>query len=257
MNKKSPFLDGIDKFAVEQHSPIPLYHQIYLHIRELIIKGEIKAGDVLPFEKELVDYYGVGRHTVRKALNKLGVEGLIESFSGRGSFIRKPPTQQNFYIDRSFTQQMADLGLDSYSIILEQKKSTIDEDCPKIFHKKIGSPYLQLDRIRFGGDIPLGMQKATILLDRCPGLSEYDFRKDSLYRVLSTEYHLEIGDIHHEIGAGLADSKQSEILEIQIGSPILFESSTTFLADGEPIESTSSIYRADNYRYNMQYKYRK
>jgi GntR family transcriptional regulator len=257
MENHSPFPFTEEEFSVDQHDPVPLYHQIYLHIRKMIVQGGLSEGDSLPYEKELVDYYSVGRHTVRKALEKLSVEGLIESFPGRGSFVRKLSTQQNFYIDRSFTQQMADLGLVARSLVLEQKEIQITRDSPQAFQKKMGSPCLQLNRIRYAGELALGIQKATILLDRCPGLADHDFNTESLYSVLSTDYHLEIGDIHHQIGAGLADKEQAEMLGIEEGAPILYESSTTFLADGEPIESTLSYYRADEYRYNMQYKYRK
>ena len=257
MEYHSPFPIMEDEFSVDQHDPVPLYHQIYLHIRKMIIQGSLSEGDCLPYEKDLIDYYGVGRQTVRKALEKLSIEGLIESFPGRGSFVRKPATQQNFYIDRSFTQQMADLGLEAHSFVLEQKETRVSLDSPQAVHHKIGSPCLQLNRIRCAGELALGIQKATVLLDRCPGLAEHDFSTASLYSVLSTEYHLEIGDIHHQIGAGLADQEQADILGIEEGAPILYESSTTFLADGEPIESTFSYYRADEYRYNMQYKYRK
>jgi GntR family transcriptional regulator len=257
MNKDNPFTSIIDEFRVDQHDPVPLYHQIYLQIRKLIVQGTLTEGDSLPYEKELIDHYGVGRHTVRKALEKLSAEGLIESFPGRGTFIRKPPTQQNFYIDRSFTQQMADLGLEVRSIVVEQKESRITEDSPQSLHNKLGSPCLQLNRVRCGGELALGFQKATILLDRCPGLEEHDFNTESLYCVISTDFHLEIGDIHHQIGAGLADREQAETLGVEEGTPILLESSTTYLVDGEPIESTLSYYRADEYRYNMRYRYRK
>ena len=43
-----------------------------------ITRGEYKAGDRLPSEQELMGAYGVGRNTVREAMQSLRTLGLVE-----------------------------------------------------------------------------------------------------------------------------------------------------------------------------------
>jgi GntR family transcriptional repressor for pyruvate dehydrogenase complex len=64
-----------------------LSDQIVQQIKSMIIQKELRPGDRLPVEQELADKFGVGRHTVREALKKLHVMGLVESKVGKGSFI--------------------------------------------------------------------------------------------------------------------------------------------------------------------------
>ena len=64
-----------------------LYEQIVQQIEESIVKGELKAGDQLPAERELALRFGVSRTAVREAVKALREKGLVEAYSGRGTFI--------------------------------------------------------------------------------------------------------------------------------------------------------------------------
>jgi GntR family transcriptional repressor for pyruvate dehydrogenase complex len=64
-----------------------LYEQIVHQIRERILKGELKAGDQLPAERELAQQFGVSRTAVREAVKALREKGLVEAYPGRGTFI--------------------------------------------------------------------------------------------------------------------------------------------------------------------------
>jgi GntR family transcriptional repressor for pyruvate dehydrogenase complex len=64
-----------------------LYPQIVQQIEDSILKGTLKSGDQLPSERELGLKFGVSRIAVREALKALHEKGLVESYSGRGTFI--------------------------------------------------------------------------------------------------------------------------------------------------------------------------
>ncbi|MBZ5719093.1 MAG: FadR family transcriptional regulator [Acidobacteriia bacterium] len=70
-----------------------LYEQIVQQIEESIYKGALKPGDQLPAERELAQRFGVSRTAVREAVKALGEKGLVESFSGRGTFITDGTSQ--------------------------------------------------------------------------------------------------------------------------------------------------------------------
>jgi GntR family transcriptional repressor for pyruvate dehydrogenase complex len=70
-----------------------LYEQIVQQIEDSILKGTLKAGDQLPSERELALKFGVSRTAVREAVKSLHEKGLVEAYSGRGTFITNGTSQ--------------------------------------------------------------------------------------------------------------------------------------------------------------------
>lgn len=70
-----------------------LYEQIVQQIEASIVKGDLKPGDQLPAERDLAQRFGVSRTAVREAVKALREKGLVEAYSGRGTFITDGTTQ--------------------------------------------------------------------------------------------------------------------------------------------------------------------
>jgi len=70
-----------------------LYEQIVQQIEQSIVEGKLNPGDQLPTERELAQQFGVSRTAVREAVKTLTEKGLVESFSGRGTFVTAPKPQ--------------------------------------------------------------------------------------------------------------------------------------------------------------------
>ncbi|QQO08401.1 FadR/GntR family transcriptional regulator [Breznakiella homolactica] len=69
-------------------SHISAVDQVSERIKQAITSGQWKVGTRLPSEGELAEIYGVNRLTVRMALQKLNVLGIIETKVGAGSYVR-------------------------------------------------------------------------------------------------------------------------------------------------------------------------
>lgn len=70
-----------------------LYEQIVEQIERSIVKGDLKPGNQLPAERELAVQFGVSRTAVREAVKALREKGLVEAYSGRGTFITDGTSQ--------------------------------------------------------------------------------------------------------------------------------------------------------------------
>ncbi len=66
------------------------------HFKSQIISGELKEGDLLPSQDELAKHLGVSRISLREAINRLALLGLVEVKHGVGTFIRA--TRPDFLI---------------------------------------------------------------------------------------------------------------------------------------------------------------
>jgi GntR family transcriptional repressor for pyruvate dehydrogenase complex len=70
-----------------------LYEQIVQQIEESIQKGRLKPGEQLLAERELALQFGVSRTAVREAVKTLSEKGLVEAYSGRGTFVTSGRSQ--------------------------------------------------------------------------------------------------------------------------------------------------------------------
>lgn len=249
MDTKHIATESLPIRRVDANSPVPLYHQVEMQLRDMIQAGTLAPGDILPPEVELSNAYGVGRHTMRMALGRLAADDLITRKAGRGTVVKQRTDRLRFSLDRSFTQQMAEMGRTAHSQVLGMSRGVIDASAPTALQSRLGAPCLVLVRLRFGDDEPIGIQATTVITEHCPDLDRHDFAKASLYDVLAREYNLLITKIAHSVGARLADEGQASLLEISPDDPLLVFNTTAFLENGEAIEHTMSYYRADRYEY--------
>lgn len=65
----------------------PLYLQIKDQIKEAILKGELKDGDLLPSVRVFANDLGVSVLTTRRVYDELEQEGFASSQAGRGTFV--------------------------------------------------------------------------------------------------------------------------------------------------------------------------
>ena len=64
-----------------------LYEQIVQQVEDSITNGQLKPGDQLPAERDLAQSFGVSRTAVREAVKTLREKGLVEAYTGRGTFV--------------------------------------------------------------------------------------------------------------------------------------------------------------------------
>ena len=74
--------------------PKRISDQVFDQLRELIFRGEFKIGEKILTERELAEAFGVSRTSVRDAINKLVVMGLLQHKQGQGTFVRSPESSE-------------------------------------------------------------------------------------------------------------------------------------------------------------------
>lgn len=72
---------------IDPRSSTPIYEQIELGIKELILKGGLKANDKLPSVREMSTILTINPNTISKAYGELEREGIIETLRGKGTFV--------------------------------------------------------------------------------------------------------------------------------------------------------------------------
>ncbi|MDY6873404.1 MAG: GntR family transcriptional regulator [Chloroflexota bacterium] len=251
MKKQTHHAADLGIQPVDENSPIPLYQQIRIDLLNMLRSDHLQPGEMLPPEKELAAAYHVSRQTLRQAIGELVVANLLERTPGRGTTVLSGRNRLKFFLDRSFAQQMIEMGLKPHSEVLRQKPIRIDHNCPRPLQSKLNKSALELIRLRFGDETPIGLQYTIIITELCPDLGSYDFTTASLYSLLLTHYKLPISRIDQTISAVFPDEWHKNMLRVSGEVPLLLVTTTAFLKNNEPIETSTSYYRSDKYEFSV------
>jgi GntR family transcriptional repressor for pyruvate dehydrogenase complex len=80
-----------DKPATTLRPRETLTSQLVRALTDRIAQGELKPGDRLPTEQDLIEAFGVSRTVVREAISSLRATGLVNTQQGVGAFVRELP----------------------------------------------------------------------------------------------------------------------------------------------------------------------
>ena len=108
--------------SVDVH--VPAYQRIQGTIRKRIQAGELLPGDPVASERELARAHRVSLMTARHALASLEREGLVQRRRGVGTFVAPPKIHFNKLM--SYTEQMADRGLEARTVIISCTPGVFD-----------------------------------------------------------------------------------------------------------------------------------
>lgn len=80
-------MNKVTDIQLYHDSFVSLHVQLHNQLRELIISGRWQAGTRIPSENQLTSYLNISRSTVRLALQRAELEGLVERIPGKGTFV--------------------------------------------------------------------------------------------------------------------------------------------------------------------------
>ncbi len=73
---------------ISNSSGEPIYNQITGQIKKMILEGKLKEGDALPSMRNLARQLRISVITTKRAYEELERQGFIESYTGKGSFVK-------------------------------------------------------------------------------------------------------------------------------------------------------------------------
>ena len=106
--------------SIDFTSKVPLYFQLKEQIRQRILDGEYKEGDLIPSEREFSDRYELSSTTIRRALNDLVQENFLERKAGKGTFVRRRKVTRDLRKVLGFTKNMTEMGLTPTTNVLSK-----------------------------------------------------------------------------------------------------------------------------------------
>ena len=236
---------------INRTSPIPLSFQLAEVLRQDIKSGALAVGSKLPTENELCEQYAVSRSVVRQALQSLAQENLIETERGRGAFVleRKVPIELIQQLD-PLQESMAKAGFRLTTKVLRQELVT----APAYIAEQIGeSAAIFLERMRFADGIVFLVVRNYLPYSRTPDLLTFQgLGEVSLYRHLAERYDIVATTGKRQVElARLSDQRTASLLQVDLGSYVLFNREVTFDQNRTVIEYYESWHHPDRTRLSI------
>ena len=232
-----------DSVAVSSEDDLPLYLQVARHLRGLIARGVLRPEAPLPAERELAEKLNVSRVTLRKALQELAGDGLIDQRPRAGTYIRRIHVEQALSVLTGFTEDMQSRGLDPASRWLSRTTGPATPEETMALGLAASDTVSRLWRVRMADGSPIALELAAV---PCRFLPDPLSVTGSLYDTLRRLGHPPHRALQR-LSAIVLNPQQAEMLNAPAGAPALYIERRTFLANGCPLEFVRSQYRGDAY----------
>jgi GntR family transcriptional regulator len=211
-------LDSLDPQAINRDTPIPCHYQLSELLRQEIEAGRWKVGEQIPVEEDLCAHFSLSRTTVRKSLDALVNQGLL---------------------------QVVTQVLELHRIIPQPNVARELQLMP-------GETVIEIRRVRCILDQPVVVVSSYVPYELCPSLLDADLTHIGLYKFLREHGGYKTDRAKSFVEAVGANETEAQLLKVRLGSPLLMIESTVYLADGRPIDYYKSRHRGDRLRLIME-----
>ena len=230
----------------------PLYQIVENHLRELINKGGLIPGDLIPAEPKLAKQLNVSQGTVKKAIDNLVWQGLLYRHQGKGTFVSRIDFNNSLFKFFSYGDQ---LGHD-----VRVRKQTTDRhleqgsiDIRKLLAVDAKQELLHIERVGVVNGVPAFVEYSWWDAQLVPGLENEDTHiPDLFYAVIEENYKIPVIRAEETLTAEACDQTTADKLEIEISTPVVVLNRLTYSTDNKIIEVRTSKGRADMFSYKRE-----
>jgi GntR family transcriptional regulator len=243
-------LEGVDGDAANNTSTLQVvrtirYQAIAEDLRRRVRRGEFDQAGVLPYEAELSLHYDASRVTIRRALEVLRSERLVESRQGFGWLVAGEPLRQELRVLGTMEAQLSAAGISSERRIL----SFGFVPAPPRVRELLGEPtVLEVRRLSLADGRPFA--RVTVW---CPeglgaALSRDDVQRSSFLEQLPVR----LGGATQTIGAQVVGDADASLLKVPPGSPVLVAERVTRNDAGDPVLVSEHVFPAHRTRFDVE-----
>jgi GntR family transcriptional regulator len=228
----------------------PLYHQIFLILKQRILEGDLAPGDGVPGEQELAQIHGVSRITAKRALDELADAGLVVRERGRGTSVAPRLVGEPVRADASGAMDpLIIMGGATDVSVLSCEELPADRAVAEALEIEAGATVQRAVRVRRIAEGPF-----SYLTTHVPAWAAVFDAADlagAPMLALLERAGLRPSSAKQEMSVTLADAVVAEHLAVDVGAPLMRVRRVVRDQTGRAIELIEALYRCDRYRMTM------
>jgi GntR family transcriptional regulator len=223
----------------------PLWSQLERELRRRMELGHFGAR--FPTDRELMEIYGVSRHTARHAVGQLGADGIVRRARGVGTSVDLRTFERSLGSLYSLFQVVEESGVTQHSAVrrlglvrdpMAAERLGLDPDADLVL----------LDRIRYAGGDPLALDRVWLPAAVASPLLDADFTHTSLYNELERVTGRRPNEGWERIHPAIPTAEQRDALDLSDGDAV-FCIERLGTNDGEPVEWRITAIRGDRFTF--------
>lgn len=224
----------------------PIYQQIADQLRNEL--RQYQAGDRLDGEVSLAQRFQVNRHTVRRALDVLELEGLVKRSQGKGTEVSFSPWQYDISPESAYSDWLTSLGHGNSAQLMSRRFRAATQYEQEHFHVGVKTRVLEVATLRLVQRSPVSIIRHCFTEDNA-GLVK-DYKCGSMRRFLESKGY-QLSRVVSVIGARLATDFEARHLVMTVDKPVLTVQTISKNQHGQIMEISYSTSRADRFQFQV------
>jgi GntR family transcriptional regulator len=232
---------------------LPRYQRLRDEMVALIAAHHWKPGEAIPTEQALAKSYDVAVGTVRKAVDLLVAEGLLERFQGRGTFVRRASFDSSLFRFFRFQTRQGERRIPESRIL---RREVVDAPSAVAATLQISSTarVIQMSRLRLIDDMPMLAEEIWLPYVRFVAFAEMDLNEvgDLLYPVYETQCNQVVASATETLTVEAIGPLHARLLRIEPGTPAVVIERLAYGYDRQPLEWRRSRGPASEFIYQAE-----
>ena len=238
--------------ALSSDVRLPLYQRLRDHLAEQIANNRWRPGEAIPTEAALSAEYQLSTGTVRKAVDALVSEGILERQQGRGTFIRRPQFQSSLFRFFRFQTAAGERRVPE-SRILSIEPVAAPSAVAQALGLPLDAPVIRIVRVRLLDVQPVLAEEIWLPRNRFQPLLEINLSSKGplLYPIYEEVCGQVVASAEETLTAESVNDVYARLLQVPVNSPVVVIERLARDYAGTPLEWRRSRGHAEHFRYRV------
>lgn len=248
-------LDPKELPDLDHQSYKPLYTQLSDAILHSVHQKQLKPGDKLPSETDLVKRYGISRMTVRIAIQRLATEGIISKVQGKGTFIAETKIGHDMRGLQSIEENLAQKGIIVTNELIEAANAYPTQLWLNELGLLHGSQAFRIRRLKKIGAKALGYEVRFLPLDVANRfkLEEFNSEGSSMIQILGKDPETKVHRLIARSRGSVLFERDADMIGSSVGAPALLRLGTYYNKGNKPIMTGRITFLAERVEFVQEY----
>jgi GntR family transcriptional regulator len=201
------------------HSPIPLYRQLADILIEAIRTGDYAPGTRIPSEPQLARDYGIGRPTVRQAVDVLVRQRLLSRRRGSGTYVRTKDKEIDLFSLAGTSSAFHRKGIAvEVDMLQPTKRVAVASDAANPF---AGGRAFFLSRLNRVEGTPVLLEEIYLHPVLFKGIDALDLTGRSLSQVVESSFYMRPAGGRQTFRIAHLDAQRAAVMAVTRQTPVL------------------------------------
>ncbi|MCC8393175.1 GntR family transcriptional regulator [Paraburkholderia sp. MMS20-SJTR3] len=232
---------------------LPRYQRLRDEMVALIAARHWRPGEAIPTEQALAKSYDVAVGTVRKAVDLLVAEGLLERFQGRGTFVRRASFDSSLFRFFRFQTRQGERRIPESRIL---RREVVDAPSAVAATLQISTSarVIQMTRLRLIDGVPMLAEEIWLPYVRFAAFAQMDLNEvgDLLYPVYEAQCNQVVASATETLTVEAIGPLHARLLRIEPGTPAVVIERLAYGYDRQPLEWRRSRGPASEFIYQAE-----